>query len=238
MEAVRLALEQGCKGISWTYNEPTLWVEYTLDTAKIAKQKGLLTNYVTNAYMTPEALDRMGPLLDAYRADVKGFCDATYRRIADVPDFKTILRTVERARHRWDMHVEIITNLIPGINDEEGELGDLASWIRDELGPDTPWHVTRFHPHLRLSHLSPTPVPQLERAREIGLKTGLKYVYLGNVPGRNAENTFCPGCGRLLIERFNFRILQYDLSGDRCPSCGQVIAGCFDTRGPESTSLG
>jgi pyruvate formate lyase activating enzyme len=193
----------------------------------MAREAGLLTNYVTNAYITVEGLDLIGPYLDAFRADLKGFSDETYKRIVSINGFDGILKILERARHFWGMHVEIITNLIPGINDQNVELKEMANWICDRLGSDTPWHVTRFVPHFRLAHLSPTPVARLERAREIGLEAGLKYVYLGNVPGHPAENTYCPGCGKLLIERQNYRILQNHLEGNCCGYCGHPLAGHF-----------
>jgi pyruvate formate lyase activating enzyme len=227
-DSVELARQKGCKGISWTYNEPTLWLEYTLDSAKLARDAGLLTNYVTNGYITFEALDLLGPYLDAYRVDLKGFSNETYRRIANVPNLKGILDIIERAKCRWNMHVEIITNLISSINDREDELKNLASWIVEHLGPDTPWHVTRFFPYLRLSHLPPTPVASLERAREIGLEQGLEYVYLGNMPGHPAENTYCPGCGRMIIERRDYTIIQYHLRSNRCAFCNRVISGRFE----------
>ncbi|MBW2030347.1 MAG: AmmeMemoRadiSam system radical SAM enzyme [Deltaproteobacteria bacterium] len=228
-ESVRLAKEGNCKGISWTYNEPTLWFEYTLDTAKMAREQGLLTNYVTNAYMTLKALDRIGPYLDAFRADLKGFSSQTYERIANISKVRGILRVLERARHFWGMHVEIVTNIMPTINDQESELKQMAKWIHDSLGPETPWHVTRFFPHFRLAHLCPTSVGMLERAREIGLEVGLSYVYLGNAPGHPAEDTYCPSCKKLLIERMNYRLVKYRMSANRCKYCGHAIAGCFET---------
>ncbi len=225
---VQLALEKDCKGISWTYNEPTLWLEYTLDSAKIAKQNGLLTNFVTNGYITPEALDVLGPYLDAYRVDLKGFSNQVYRRLTPSVEFRGVLEIIKRAKDKWDMHIEIITNLIPDINDDEDGLRDMAGWIFQELGPDTPWHVTRFMPHLKLSHLVPTSVSKLEKAREIGMEHGLKYVYLGNVPGHPSEHTYCPGCGRLLIRRLNYQILEYQMNGNRCRFCSELIAGYFE----------
>lgn len=226
-EAVERALEGGCLGISWTYNEPTLSFEYTLDSAKKAKERHLLTNYVTNGYITQGALDLIGPHLDAYRVDLKGFSSQTYKRIAHVPDFHGILARIKRAKDQWGMHTEIVTNLIPGWNDDEDDLRQMARWIVDALGPETPWHITRFFPHLKLSHLSPTPISKLERARKVGMDEGLIYVYLGNCPGHSAENTYCPGCGNLLIERYHFQILQNHLKGSTCRHCGEQIWGCF-----------
>jgi len=224
-DAVRRARDERCKGISWTYNEPALWFEYTLDSARMAHEAGLLTNYVTNAYMTVEALDMIGPYLDAFRADLKGFSAETYKRIANIDRFEGILSVLERAKHVWGMHVEIITNLIPGINDTGSELKAMATWICDHLGSETPWHVTRFVPRYQLAHLSTTPVADLEHARELGLQAGLKYVYLGNVPGHSAENTYCPECHMLLIERANYEIIRYRVNGSSCGFCGHSIAG-------------
>jgi len=221
-------MEGRCKGLSWTYNEPTLWFEYTLDTTRLAKEKGLLVNYVTNGAITLGALDMLGPHLDAFRVDLKGFSSRTYQQMANLPDFRGILKTIDRAKERWDMHVEIITNVIPGVNDEEEELRQMARWINERLGPETPWHLTRFYPHHHLDHLEPTPVAQLERLRQIGMDEGLQYIYLGNVPGHKAGNTYCPACGDIVIERFHCEVVQYRLEGNKCRACGHAIAGRFN----------
>ncbi len=221
--AISMAKEQNCQGISFTYNEPTIWFEYCLDTAKKAKEEGLHTSFITNGFITPEALDLIGPYLDAYRVDVKSFSKSFYRKIARVDDFQGILEVAERAKLKWGMHLEVVTNLVPGLNDSPDELKKLARWIRDKLGPDTPWHITRFFPYLKLSHLPPTPIQTLERARGIGMEEGLNFVYLGNLPGHPFENTYCPSCGELLIERRNTRILSYRIEEGKCPHCGQKI---------------
>lgn len=229
-DAVDLAKRDRCLGISWTYNEPTLWLEYTLDSAKLARADGLLTNYVTNGFATTAALDLLGPWLDSYRVDIKGFSAETYRKIAHVDDPEGIREVVARARHHWKMHVEVVTNVIPTHNDSPEELRRLAEWIARELGPDTPWHVTQFAPHLELSHLPATPVETLEHARNIGLGAGLRYVYLGNVWGHPAENTYCYACGALLIERHGFSIRQNRLEGNCCGNCGVEIHGRWAAR--------
>lgn len=257
-ECIKLAEKYNCFGISWTYNEPTIWFEYTLETAKLIKSPLptshlLLTNYVTNGYITPEALDTIGPYLDSFRVDIKGFSKKTYQKIAHISDFTPlekatvkfrggrnraisensltgftgILEVAKRAKNKWNMHIEIVTNLIPTVNDNPSELADLASWIKTDLGEITPWHITRFIPYLQWAHLPITPVKTLEQAREIGLNTGLKYVYLGNVPGHPAENTYCPKCGKLLIERNGLLITDYQLKGNQCPHCQTVIHGYF-----------
>jgi pyruvate formate lyase activating enzyme len=226
-QVVTLACEQRCLGISWTYNEPTLWLEYVLEGARAAREVGLLTNLVTNGSITPEALDLVGPWLDSFRVDLKGFTPKLYRRLAHLTDFSGILSVTSRAKHRWGAWVEVVTNVTPGFNDDEEQLSGIASWIHDELGPQTPWHVTRFVPRLRLAHLEATPVSTLERAREIGLAAGLSYVYLGNVSGHGAENTHCAACGELLIRRAGPAIVEFRLSGGCCPGCGAAVPGRF-----------
>ena len=227
VELVNIAKERNCLGISWTYNEPTLWFEYTLDGAKLAKVNKLYTNYVTNGFITVEALDLIGPYLDVFRVDLKGFSKETYRKIANVEDFTGILEVIKRAKRKWKMHVEIVTNIIPEYNDDEEELKEMAKWIKEELSKDTPWHVTRFFPHLDLSYLKPTPIKKLEKIREIGLNEGLQYVYLGNVPDHPGENTYCPNCGELLIQRSVFDRKKFGLIDNKCPKCKTVISGKF-----------
>ncbi len=222
-ESINLTKRNNCKGISWTYNEPTIWFEFTLDSAKLAKENGLLTHYVTNGFTTPQALDLIGPYLDAFRVDVKGFSDEFYKKMCHVDDFKGILKVTKRAKEKWGMWVEIITNIIPGYNDDEAQLKRIASWIKNDLGEFTPWHVTQFVPHLELSHIPTTPVATLEKAREIGQNVGLKYVYLGNVWGHPAENTHCHNCGKLLIERKGFYLSQNHIKDLLCRIKSQVI---------------
>lgn len=222
--AVAAARETGCAGIAWTYNEPTIWLEYTIDTARLAREAGLYTAYVTNGYATEEAVDAVCPVLGAYRVDVKGFSDELYVKLASAKNWRTILAAAERAKKKWGCHVEIVTNVIPTMNDDQAQLKGIAEWIREALGPETPWHVTRFMPYLELSHLQPTPVDTLERARSIGLKAGLKFVYVGNVPGHPGENTYCPKCGAIAIERSGYETSATGLSGDgACAKCGETL---------------
>ncbi len=224
---VEQALEAKSLGISWTYNEPTIWLEYTLDCARLAREHGLLTNYVTNGAITPEALALIGPYLDAFRVDLKGFSRETYQRIANFTEFEGVLEATKLARHTYGAHVECVTNLTPGVNDDPEELRALAHWIVQELDPDTPWHLTRFVPHLKLAHLPATPVRKLEEARQAGLAEGLRYVYIGNVPGHPAEDTYCPGCGRAVIQRRHVFQPRVFLSDGGCPHCQTTIAGRF-----------
>ena len=221
--AVEMAKNHRCHGIAWTYNEPAMWFEYILDSARLAKENGLYTVYVTNGYMTPEALDTIGPYLDAWRVDVKGFTDDFYQKLARITNWRGILDVAGRAKTKWDMHVEVVTNIIPGMNDDDYQLGGIASWIRDELGELTPWHVTRFHPHHDMMYLSPTPVSTLEHAYDIGKKAGLKFVYIGNVPENKTENTVCYSCGKLVVQRTGYQTVLAGLEGSRCKFCGTEL---------------
>jgi pyruvate formate lyase activating enzyme len=222
---VQLAQERQAAGISWTFNEPTLWIEYILDTALLAKQAGLSTNIVTNGALTPEAVDALGPYLDVYRSDIKGFFARTYRVLAQLPHHEEIFAAAERAYHKWGMHVELVTNIIPGLNDDEETLKGIAHWIATRLGPDTPWHVTRFHPAFAFQDRLATPLPTLLRAYALARAQGLKYCYLGNVPGHELENTYCPRCQTLLIRREIFDVLGTRLQAGCCPACGTPIPG-------------
>ncbi len=221
--AVKNALNSECEGIAFTYNEPTVWFEYTLDVSRLAKESGLYTVYVTNGYINIEPLDLIAPYLDAFRVDIKALDDVFYSEVAGVPSVKPVLESALRAKNKWSMHVEAVTNIIPGKNDDPGALRGLARWVRKELGKDTPWHVTRFLPCLELSGLPSTPVETLEMAQEIGLQEGLEYVYIGNVPLHSGANTYCPGCGELIIERGGLVLARYELERGNCRFCGKKV---------------
>jgi pyruvate formate lyase activating enzyme len=222
-EAVRLAKEYNCQGIAWTYNEPTVWFEYTLDSAKLAKENDLYTVYVTNGYITPEALDTIGPYLDAWRVDIKGFNDAFYRQLAKISHWRGILDVAKRAKDKWHMHIEVVTNIIPTMNDDDQQLQGIASWIHDELGELTPWHATRFYPHHHLADLPPTPVSTLEHAAEIGRKVGLKFIYAGNIPGHSSESTVCYSCGKTVVKRYGYQVEVTGLASSKCRFCGAEL---------------
>jgi len=222
-KTIELTKRYGCRGIAWTYNEPTVWFEYTLDSAKLAKKEGLYTVYVTNGYITPEAMDTIGPYLDCWRVDIKGFSDAFYQKLARISRWRGILDVAKRAQDKWGMHVEVVTNIIPTMNDDEEQLEGIAEWIRDELGELTPWHVTRFYPYHHLAHLPPTPIASLEKAYDIGKKVGLHFIYLGNVPGHRSENTLCYSCGNLVISRFGYDAEMVGVDGTKCKFCGAEL---------------
>ncbi len=221
--AIELAKRYQCDGIAWTYNEPGIWFEYTLDSAKLAKENGLYTVYVTNGYLTPEALDTIGPYLDAWRVDIKGFSDSLYQKLAKVTRWREILTVAKRAKTKWNMHVEVVTNIIPTMSDDDQQLEGIAHWIRDELGELTPWHVTRFYPHHHMMQLPPTPTSTLEHAYDIGKKAGLRFIYTGNVPGHKNENTFCYSCGKLVVQRYGYQTEVAGLNDSKCKFCGAEL---------------
>ena len=218
-----LAANNECQGVAWTYNEPTIWLEYILDGAQAAHEHGLYTVMVTNGFITEEALAVLGPHIDAYRVDVKGFSDAQYKELCRIPDMGPVLTAAELAKSEYGCHVEIVTNVIPTFNDDEATLRGIADWIVDRLGPATPWHVTRFMPYLDFAHVPPTPIPTLEDAVRIGHSAGLEFVYLGNVPGHEGENTVCPNCKRLLVRRTGHAVEDVALRGTLCAMCGQNV---------------
>jgi pyruvate formate lyase activating enzyme len=219
-KSIELARRYECQGIAWTYNEPAIWLEYALDSAKLAKEQGLYTVYVTNGYATPEGLDAIGPWLDAWRVDVKGFSDGFYRQLTGVSHWRGILDVTARAKEKWGMHVEVVTNIIPTMNDDDEQLRGIAGWIRDALGELTPWHVTRFHPLYEFTHLPATPLSTLERAYGIGREAGLRFVYPGNVPGHEHESTVCYACGKTVVHRIGYDTRVVGLDGSRCRFCG------------------
>jgi pyruvate formate lyase activating enzyme len=182
--------------------------------------------FVTNGYMSAEALDRVAPYLDAANVDLKAYSDEFYREMcgARLAPVKT---TLKRMRARGIL-VEVTTLVIPGLNDESSELKALATFLVDELGPETPWHLSRFHPTFRLTDRSPTPVETLQKAHQIGLEAGLKYVYIGNVPGSGAENTHCPECHNIIINRFHYHARARLIDGNHCAYCHTPIDGIFE----------
>lgn len=222
-QLVAAAKRYGCRSIAYTYTEPTIAFEYTYDTAKVAQRQDVKNIYVTNGYMTAEMLHAFHPYMDAANVDLKAFTDEFYRRICGAR-LQPVLDSLKlmKALGTW---VEVTTLVIPTLNDSEEELRDIATFIAQELGVDTPWHVSRFHPMYRMQDKPSTPLATLQRAHEIGLEAGLRYVYQGNVPGRGGEDTYCPGCQRPVIRRFGFSVLENRAPDGKCAYCGTVIAG-------------
>ena len=222
-EVVREAEAAGCRSISYTYTEPTVFFEYAYDTARLARRAGLANSFVTNGYMTGEALDVIQPVLDAANVDLKAFRDETYRkvcgaRLAPVCDSIAKMRSL-------NIWVEVTTLVVPGMNDGDQELTDMARFIAG-VDRDIPWHISRFHPDFQLTDTPPTPVETLRRAAEIGRREGLAYIYVGNVAGE-AEDTRCRYCGGALILRQGFFVTKNRVEKGRCPDCGKAVAGVF-----------
>lgn len=234
--AVRLARQVGAAGISFTYNEPTIWLEYMLDCANAAKEAGLLTSLVTNGYMTEEALEDLSRCIDAIRIDVKG-TQASYDIITTDVRAEVVRRNAARCRVTG-VHLEIVTNAIPGISDGEDVLRDVARWIASDLGPETPWHITRFHPARKLANLHPTRLETLERGLEIGREEGLLFAYLGNVWAHSAESTACPGCDTIVVKRQGYSVEEVRLDGGTCMTCARAIPVTGDARITEGGPLG
>ena len=222
-EIVSIAKRNSCLSIAYTYTEPTIYFEYAYDTAKIAQQHGILNIFVTNGYINPEPLQFIKDYLHAANVDLKSFNDHFYRKLVGAK-LAPVLDTLKLMK-KLDIWIEVTTLLIPGQNDSHEELNDIASFIKNELGEETPWHISRFYPQYRLEDLPPTPVSSLNMAREIGLEQGLRYVYVGNVPGNKAENTFCYQCGKLLIERHGYQVSQNHIEAGNCKFCGAKIDG-------------
>jgi len=184
-KVIELLEKSDSAGVAFTYNEPAIWLEFNLDVMKEIKEhphlKKYYTVYVTNGFLTKEHLDLIGPYLDAFRVDIKSFDDKFYQKVANIPQVKGILEVTKRAKDKWKMHVEVVTNIVPTMNDSPENLKKIANWIVKNLGPEIPWHVTRFFPQAKLQDLPPTPLKTLKKAQEIGKKAGLKHVYLGNI---------------------------------------------------------
>jgi len=217
--------ENGCHGISYTYTEPTIFFEYAYDTAVLARKEGLFNTFVTNGYMTSEAVKTIAPFLDAATVDFKGAGEPEfYKKFSGVPSVEPIYESLKEMR-KEGIHVEITNLVVPRIGDSLDRISELAGWVRDNLGVDTPFHLLRFHPNYQCTDIPSTPLKSLEWACEAAREAGLNYVYIGNVPGHKYENTYCPGCGELLVKRFSFDVVKWRLTKDmRCPECGEKIA--------------
>ncbi len=223
--AATFAQKRGASLIACTYSEPTVFAEYVLDIARAGRAAGMRTVVVSNGSIQEEPLRDLCRELAAYKVDLKGFNEKFYKSHTG-GELKPVLDTLRRLS-RSSVWTEIVTLVIPTLNDGTAELKDLARFVKNELGPDVPLHFTRFHPAYRLLNLPPTPVATIEKAREIALATGLHFVYTGNVPGHPGESTMCPGCNALLIKRRGMALLENRLTNGRCPSCQRGIPGIW-----------
>jgi pyruvate formate lyase activating enzyme len=224
-EVVGEAKRLGADGISYTYNEPTVFYEYMYDVSRLAKREGLFNTMVTNGYTTPEALDELRPYLDAATVDFKASGDpGFYRKFMGVPDPEPVKQALVEMK-RKGIHVEVTDLIVPKVGDSREEFRKLAEWIVENLGDEVPLHLLRFHPHYKMADYPPTDVGTLEEMAAIAKSAGLKYVYIGNVWGHPLESTYCPKCGAKLVERMGFFITKWNLTEDnRCPVCGAKVS--------------
>ncbi len=223
-QIVEAAVRSGCKSIAYTYTEPTIFMELCNDCARPAKERGLANVFVSNGYMTREAIDFAADWLDGINVDLKAFTDDYYKKLCSAR-LAPVLDSIAYIAKQTKIWIEITTLLLPGRNDSEEELKKLADWLVKEAGPDVPWHISRFYPQYKYTDSEPTPLESLQRAEEIGKAAGLHYVYLGNVPGTDGENTYCYNCHTKLIGRIGYRITANQIKDSRCPNCGTEIAG-------------
>jgi len=222
-EVVRAAEKHGCQSISYTYTEPTIYFEYAHDTAKLAKKDGLANVFVTNGYMSLDALETIRPFLDACNVDLKAFSENFYKKMCGAR-LQPVLDSIRRMKD-MDIWVELTTLIVPGQNDSEKELTQIARFI-SELDPNIPWHISRFHPDYKYTDATATPLNSLRLAYNIGKNEGLHYIYIGNVLGES-EGTVCPKCQKILISRHGFYVSDNKIRESRCPFCRTSIAGIF-----------
>jgi pyruvate formate lyase activating enzyme len=222
---VAAAKKTGCRSIASTYVEPTVFYEYMYDIGVLAKKEGILNVCHSNGYINQKPLKTLCKVLDGACIDLKGFTEEYYRTLTE-GRLQPVLDALKTLKAEG-VHVEIVNLVVPTKNDSMEEIRQMCLWIREELGSDTPLHFSRFYPMYKLKNLPPTPVQALEEARKLAISVGLHYVYIGNVPGHEGENTYCPTCKKLLIQRIGYRILQNHLIGRKCPSCGHPQPGIW-----------
>jgi pyruvate formate lyase activating enzyme len=220
----RATLRQQCQIIAYTYTEPAVFWDYAYDTARLAHQKKIKNIFVTNGYLSKESLEEISPFLDGANVDLKAFQDKTYKSVCGAR-LQPVLDTIQRMKE-LGIWIEVTTLLIPGLNDSEEELKQIARFIHS-IDPAIPWHISRFYPTYRMMDRSPTPVESVQKARNIGIETGLRYVYPGNLPGDEGESTFCYHCNARLIHRRGYQIVENRLAKGKCPECGTKIDGVW-----------
>ncbi|HYM39539.1 MAG TPA: AmmeMemoRadiSam system radical SAM enzyme [Thermoplasmata archaeon] len=225
-DVVRMTVEQGCQGLAYTYNQPTIFIEFARDIGVLARKAGLINIFVSNGYDTPETVHEMDKFLDCVTVDFKGSGETEFvRKYINIPNADPIYQTILDMRDTKKIHIEITDLIVPQVGDSLDAARHLSTWVHDNLGPDTPIHFLRFHPDYKMMEFPWTPVETLERHCAVAKEAGLNYVYIGNVPGHRLENTYCPGCGALAVKRYGFDITGWYLDKDnKCKKCGTKIA--------------
>ncbi|MBI3116186.1 MAG: AmmeMemoRadiSam system radical SAM enzyme [Thaumarchaeota archaeon] len=217
-----MAESRGCEGMAYTYNQPTIFMEYARDIGRVAREKGIFNIFVSNGFDTPETVGMMKDFLDCMTVDFKGSGETGFvRRYIGIPSAEPIYQTLLETKRKTNVHIEITDLIVPEVGDNLDVARSLSRWVYDNLGPDTPIHFLRFHPDYKMMDLPWTPVQTLEKHYDVARKEGLRYVYIGNVPGHPKESTYCPECGRVLIGRYGYDILEYNLDkNSNCKFCG------------------
>jgi len=224
-KVVQMTTQSGAASIAYTYTEPVVFSEYVLDTAAEGNKAGIKSVMISNGYIQEQPMRDLAEVLSAVKVDLKSFREKYYREVV-VGELKPVLDTLVLLQ-KLNIWTEIVFLVVPTLNDSDEEFRDLARWIKTDLGMDVPVHFTRFYPQYKLQNLPPTPVKTLERARDIALAEGLHFVYVGNVPGHQGENTYCPHCSELLIRRRGFWVIENKISDAKCPTCGYIIPGVW-----------
>ncbi len=225
-EIVRAASSRQSPVIAFTYNEPTVFTEYLTDIARAAKPRGFRCVMISCGFMNEAPLTEICSLLDAIKIDLKGYDETFYRNVCSA-ELRPVLRSIKQIA-KSGIHLEIVNLVVPTLNDSEKMMNSLADWVAGELGPDVPIHFTRFHPDYQLLNLPPTPVSTLEQARDIAMKRGIHYAFVGNVPGHPGNNTYCPKCGKVVIQRSSFFVEEMNVQHGLCKYCGAKIAGVWN----------
>lgn len=224
-QVVEGALRTGSRSVAYTYSEPTIFYEYMLDTARLARENRLRNVVISAGYINPAPLRELCRTVDAIKIDLKGFNEEFYRKVCD-GTLQPVLNTIKLI-HEQGVHVEIVNLVVPTLNDDPQELRELSRWIVDNVGPDVPTHFNRFQPDYQLLNLPPTPVESLEAAREVAMEEGIKYAYVGNVAGHPANHTYCARCGEPVIVRRGFAVVEYHVTEGNCDYCGNPIPGVW-----------
>ena len=219
--------QTGCRSIAFTYNDPVIWAEYAIDIARIAHQEGIKTVAVTAGYISPEARREFFSWMNAANVDLKAFTETFYRKLTQT-QLQPVLETLKYLKHETEVWFEITTLVIPGENDSHEEVESMCGWLLENLGDDVPLHFTAFHPDFKMMDKPATPHETLSNARQIALNVGIKFAYIGNVYDLKRESTYCPRCGRVVIERNWYELGDYNLKGNRCTFCDTVIPGVFE----------